>query len=211
MAENMAIKSNKPDDNIKRIYKTWAEGGWGIIMSGNVQVDPAHLGSPGDLSVDQEKLSDPGYRKAWQEWADACKGTTAIVQINHPGRQTPLGSGNRGLLAKAIAPSAIPLNFGDSIIARLMRMVLFGTPRAMETEEVELVIKQFVDAGKLAYDSGFQGVEIHGAHGYLLGMSILPLSAGIVFMREQLSSCRLRPTREQTLLVDQHLSVLRLL
>ncbi|RDW59459.1 hypothetical protein BP6252_12546 [Coleophoma cylindrospora] len=168
MAENLAPKSNVPDENFKRIYKIWAAGGWGIVMTGNVQVDPAHLGSPQDLSVDQSRLSDPVYLKAWQEWADACKGSTTIVQINHPGRQTPMGAGNRGMFAKAVAPSAIPLNFGDSIIAQLMRALLFGTPRALATEEVEVIIEQFVAAGKLSYDSGFQGVEIHGAHGYLL-------------------------------------------
>ena len=173
MAENMAPKSNLPDENFKRVYADWAAGGWGLVMTGNVQIDPAHLGGPQDISVDHAKLHDAAYLKAWKEWADAStgNGTVTIVQINHPGRQSPMGAGNRGLMAKALAPSPIPLNFGPGVIAWLLRALLFGTPKEMSIEEIEVVIQQFVEAGKLAYDSGFQGIEIHGAHGYLLGLS----------------------------------------
>jgi 2,4-dienoyl-CoA reductase-like NADH-dependent reductase (Old Yellow Enzyme family) len=97
---------------------------------------------------------------------------TRNVLVNHPGRQSPLGAGNRGFFSKTVAPSAVPLNLGDGIIATLLRALMFGTPRALETAEIDVIIQQFVDAGKLAYDSGFQGVEIHGAHGYLLGLSL---------------------------------------
>ena len=57
---------------------------------------------------------------------------------------------------------------GPGILDKGLSALLFGTPKAMSIEEVELVIQQFADAAKLAYESGFSGVELHAAHGYLL-------------------------------------------
>jgi 2,4-dienoyl-CoA reductase-like NADH-dependent reductase (Old Yellow Enzyme family) len=92
-----------------------------------------------------------------------------MVQLCHPGRQSPLGAGSRNLFARTIAPSAVPLNIGDGLIARFLRTVVFGTPKEMSVADIELVIRQFVDAARLAAESGFAGIELHGAHGYLLG------------------------------------------
>jgi 2,4-dienoyl-CoA reductase-like NADH-dependent reductase (Old Yellow Enzyme family) len=83
MAENMAVNTlNIPNENFKRVYGEWAKGGWGLIMTGNVQVDPANLGGPEDLFVDHARLSDAKYLKAWKEWADVstANGTVALVQ-----------------------------------------------------------------------------------------------------------------------------------
>jgi len=171
MAEQMAPKSNLPDEHFKRVYGTWAQGGWGLIMTGNVQVDPAHLGSPQDIYYDPTRTNDAKYLKAWQEWATAstANGTVALVQINHPGRQSPRGAGTKGVFGPPVAPSAIPLNFGSGFWAWLLRNLVFGKPRELRTDEVDEIVEQFVGAAKLAYDSGFSGVEVHGAHGYLLG------------------------------------------
>lgn len=169
MAENMAPKSNLPDETFKRVYGTWADGGWGLVMTGNVDVDPVHMGGPGDLSVDHTRLNEATYKKAWAEWAQACQGSVTIVQINHPGRQSPLGAGSRGFFTKSVAPSPIPLNIGNSFLAKVLAKLVFGTPRELKSDEVEVIINQFIVAAKLCYDSGFKGVEIHGAHGYLLG------------------------------------------
>ncbi|KAF7553529.1 hypothetical protein G7Z17_g3555 [Cylindrodendrum hubeiense] len=167
MAEKMDDGSNVPSDAIIRVYKEWAKGGWGLIITGNVHVDPAYLNTNGDLSVESARLSDPTYIKGWQKWADACA-TPTVLQINHPGRQSPRSAGTRGAFVQAVAPSAIPLDFGPGLLQRLLRTVAFGSPRELTTEEVEGVIEKFVQAAKLAYDSGFNGVEVHGAHGYLL-------------------------------------------
>ncbi|OKL58632.1 hypothetical protein UA08_06122 [Talaromyces atroroseus] len=90
------------------------------------------------------------------------------MQINHPGRQSPLGAGSRGFFEKNIAPSAIPLNLGPGLLARFSSSFVFGTPRHMTQADIDLVIKQFVECSRLAYEAGLQGVEIHAAHGYLL-------------------------------------------
>lgn len=80
---------------------------------------------------------------------------------NHPGRQSPVGAGKRPLFSKTLAPSAIPVNLGDGCIAGLAGSIVFGTPKEMDHDEIELVIRQFAHAAKVASLAGLQGVEVH--------------------------------------------------
>lgn len=67
----------------------------------------------------------------------------------------------KSFFAKNIAPSAIPLNLGDNLIARCASAVGFGTPRAMTQNDIDDVIAAFVSAANIAFRAGFQGVEVH--------------------------------------------------
>ena len=90
------------------------------------------------------------------------------MQLNHPGRQSPLGAGSRGYFAKSLAPSAVPLQIGPSIAQRFISCLIWGTPKEMTTADIQEVIRQFATAARLAFEAGFAGVELHAAHGYLL-------------------------------------------
>lgn len=129
-----------------------------------------HLGTHADLAVD-ESLSDDQIVEAWRAWADVCneRGTPTLMQINHPGQQSPTAAGKRGLFAKTIAPSAVSLNMGSGFLAKAVSALAFGRPREMTVPEIEAVTGQFARAARLAAKSGFVEVEIHAAHGYLLG------------------------------------------
>ena len=110
----------------------------------------------------------PAEQDLWKNWAATCQrsGTPAIVQINHPGRQSPAGSGNRGFFDKTLAPSTVKLSFGRGLIAKAAAWFVFGTPRAMTVDEISGeggVIDQFVAAAKQSFDAGFKGVELHAA------------------------------------------------
>ncbi|KAL3422993.1 NADH:flavin oxidoreductase/NADH oxidase [Phlyctema vagabunda] len=168
MGETVSGNDHYPTKGFSNIYKQWGQGGWGMILTGNVQVDPKHLGSGVDLLIDASRVHDAAYQKGWREYAQACQPAPVVMQINHPGRQSPMGAGSRGFFEKAVAPSAVALDLGPGLVARGLRALMFGTPRALTTAEVYDIIKHFVTAGKLAYDCGFQGVELHAAHGYLL-------------------------------------------
>jgi len=111
-------------------------------------------------------------REIWKRWASESQkeGTPTIVQLVHPGRQSPPKAGNRGFFEPTIAPSPVPLNIGDGLLERAVQKIAFGTPREMTTEDISEVIDQFAYAAKLAYEAGFKGVELHGAHGYLLSI-----------------------------------------
>jgi 2,4-dienoyl-CoA reductase-like NADH-dependent reductase (Old Yellow Enzyme family) len=169
MAEAMA-PSHIPDEKFLKAYGEWQDGGWGLIMTGNVQVSDTYLGSPGDVAILSQTSANPSNttKEIWKKWAATCQrsGTPAIVQLCHPGRQSPPAAGNRSFFAKTIAPSAVKLNFGDNLIARAAVAFMFGTPREMTVEEIageEGAIEQFVAAAKQVSDAGFKGVELHGA------------------------------------------------
>ena len=66
------------------------------------------------------------------------------------------------------------LNFGSSLLAGVASSLLFGTPKAMTEDDISLVIDQFVAGAKLSFQAGFKGVELHGAHGYLLAQFLSP-------------------------------------
>ncbi|KAK2036747.1 NADH:flavin oxidoreductase/NADH oxidase [Colletotrichum somersetense] len=169
MAENAADSDGLPTDALHGPYGEWADGGWGLVMTGNVEVDMKYLGSPKDIAYN-DAIPYERMLEAWKAWAKVCNrnGTPTIVQVNHPGRQSPMGTGKRGLLEKTIAPSPVPLNLGSGLIARLVNALVFGTPREMTVAEIQDVVRRFAQTAKLASDAGFAGIEIHGAHGYLL-------------------------------------------
>jgi 2,4-dienoyl-CoA reductase-like NADH-dependent reductase (Old Yellow Enzyme family) len=101
----------------------------------------------------------------WKEWAAATQryGTPALVQLCHPGRQSPPGAGSRSYFSKNIAPSPVKMNMGNNLIAKAAVALMFGTPREMTHEDISLVIDQFVAGAKQAYDAGFKGIQLHAA------------------------------------------------
>ncbi|EGY23372.1 hypothetical protein VD0002_g3026 [Verticillium dahliae] len=170
MTEQLAdTKSHLPTPSFLRPYKAWAAGGWGLVLTGNVQVDEVHLGQPRDTAV-SSAVEASTVLASFKEWAAVCNahGTPTIVQINHPGRQSPPGAGDRSFFAKTLAPSAVPLRLGDDPISRALSAIAFGTPKAMSVDEIKDVIRRFAETARITAEAGFQGVQVHGAHGYLV-------------------------------------------
>ncbi|CEL03628.1 Putative Catalytic activity: NADH acceptor <=_ NAD() reduced acceptor [Aspergillus calidoustus] len=178
MAEGLADKGHLPGERISRVYSEWAKGGWGALLTGNIQVDVQHLGGYGDLATRSYQADEPQFLDPWKQYANACQshGTPAIAQICHPGRQSPRGAGERGLFAQTIAPSAIPLNMGTGVAASIVRNIVFGSPRAMSKSDIDHVVAQFVNCARVLAQCGFSGIEIHAAHGYLLSQFLSPAS-----------------------------------
>lgn len=197
MAELMT-KTNQPTDSLNDAYTKWSEGGWGSILTGtphqtlqpaiytkarqltqsqgNIQVDIDHLGSPFDPALHGEYTgTDTALIAQWKSYADACQkhGTPALAQICHPGRQSFRVAGRRGMFASTIAPSAVPIHVGDGLLERVIAAVAWTQPREMTRADIEKTIRCFVDTARLMADAGFKGVELHGAHGYLIGMIVL--------------------------------------
>lgn len=170
MAEMWADGKRLPSPALIKSYGSWADGGWGMLLTGNVQVDAAYLGTPRDVALNREKVPREVTLASWTQWAKEISknGTPAIMQLNHPGRQSTIGAGSRSYFAKTIAPSAIPLNLGSGFLANFLRDLVFGTPREMTINEIHDVIGRFTEAALLASDAGFAGIQLHAAHGYLL-------------------------------------------
>ncbi|KAK5996398.1 NADH-dependent flavin oxidoreductase iccG [Cladobotryum mycophilum] len=169
MAEKWADEDRLPNEKLIQTYGVWGNGGWGGLLTGNVQVDATYLGGPDDHSIDNRVPRDK-ILNSWKQWAKktSSNGTPAIMQLNHPGRQSTAGSGNRSWFAKSIGPSPIPIQIGQGLLSKLISAFIFGTPREMTRDDIRHVANCFAEAAKLASEAGFSGVEIHAAHGYLL-------------------------------------------
>ncbi len=152
MSEGLATADNRMTQQLIRLYDRWANGGIGLLVSGNVMVDRRALGEPGNLVVEDERDF-----AMLQQWAAAgTQGNTQFwMQINHPGKQVM-----RTLVKDPVAPSAIPF--------RAEMSAFFATPRALEEREIEEIIQRFGNTAAIAKKAGFTGVQIHAAHGYLV-------------------------------------------
>jgi 2,4-dienoyl-CoA reductase-like NADH-dependent reductase (Old Yellow Enzyme family) len=158
MSEDLGEKGGAPKKDLSTLYATWAKGGIGICVTGNVMIDKRALGEPHNVIIEDEKHLDK-----LKEWASAAtqNNTQCWVQLNHPGKQSP-----KGLNKENVSPSAIP--FKDSMQA------LFATPRALEENEILDIINRFGRAAGIVQKAGFSGVQIHGAHGYLVSQFLSP-------------------------------------
>jgi 2,4-dienoyl-CoA reductase-like NADH-dependent reductase (Old Yellow Enzyme family) len=161
MEENMADAELAPSEQLMRLYQSWAEGGAGLLITGNVMVDSRAMTGPGGVV-----LEDDRHLEKFRRWAEIgrAKGAQIWLQINHPGRQMPANLGQ-----KTWAPSEVPMDLGKM-------SKHFDTPQAMTQEVIEDVIQRFANSARLAELAGFSGVEIHAAHGYLLSQFLSPLT-----------------------------------
>lgn len=153
MSENMAKPVLFPGQEFYNIYKTWVDGEIGLCITGNVMIDSNHLGEANNVVI--EKGLD--NKKELTEWAKAKDGSDSHiwVQLNHPGKQTP-----KFLTEKPVAPSALAL-------APPLDKI-FNEPRELTEKEILEIIDRFAYAAKMVKNCGFNGVQIHGAHGYLV-------------------------------------------
>lgn len=158
MSEGMGTKNFQPKKNIATLYKRWAEGGTGLIITGNIMVDPKGTAEPGNIVFDNN--SNMEILKDWAKQGQQ-HGAKVMVQLNHPGKQAP-----KTVSKQTVAPSAVPLGNGLN--------KLFSTPRALTTSEVEELVQKFVTSAKVAKEAGFSGVQIHAAHGYLISQFLSP-------------------------------------
>jgi 2,4-dienoyl-CoA reductase-like NADH-dependent reductase (Old Yellow Enzyme family) len=179
MYEHMAdFYGGFPNENHWLLYHLWYKGGWGMIMTGNVQVADDHLGLGRDMVVPETLTPDTlrAYRvlasvmhptSRQEQRPESAPRTLIIMQISHAGRQSPVLLGGRPLSEPPLAPSALRL--GRSVpggwFSRLGYKTVFPTPLAMNLQDIDYVVHRFVMGARLAHQSGFDGIELHGAHG----------------------------------------------
>jgi 2,4-dienoyl-CoA reductase-like NADH-dependent reductase (Old Yellow Enzyme family) len=161
MEETMADAGQLPGPAIQRLYRRWAEGGAGLVITGNVMVDRRALTGPGTIALEADTPLAP-----FAAWAQAIRahGAQAWMQISHPGRQVMANMG--GL---AWAPSAVALDMGK-------HSKLFAQPVAMLDADIAEVVDRFAATAHAAEQAGFTGVQIHAAHGYLISQFLSPLT-----------------------------------
>ena len=158
MSEALGTTDNRATEGLATLYKCWADGGTGLLISGNVMIDRHHLGEPNNVVLEDE--SDIESIRRWAN-AGTQNGAHLWMQLNHPGKQTP-----KMLTKSSVAPSAIPFK-------KELRGY-FNTPRELTESEILDIIQRFGRSAALAQKAGFTGVQIHGAHGYLVSQFLSP-------------------------------------
>lgn len=139
--EEQLAKHNQPTNELVRLYDTWAKGGIGISVTGNVMVAENGKGSINDVVITDERSLDT--LKAWAK-AGTQNDTLLIMQINHAGKQSP-----KVINPVPVAPSAVALKGMDGFI---------NPPRALADNEIEMLIRQFAHTAQIAEKAGFSGV-----------------------------------------------------
>ncbi|MBW1685011.1 MAG: FAD-dependent oxidoreductase [Deltaproteobacteria bacterium] len=148
-----------------RFYEARARGGAAMIIPSSTAVSPEGRVTPFAPGIWNDDVI-PG-------WADLAKaihrhGSTLVLQISHGGRQAAPGF-------EAVAPSAIP----SPPLFRMSYATVSpkaSVPRELSIEEIEDLIEKYAEAARRARDAGADGVEIHGAHGYLIAQFLSPYS-----------------------------------
>lgn len=157
MTEGLADGDDCASEGLAKLYGRWSDGGAGLLLTGNVMVDRQYLERPGNVAIDGNggedalrALTSAGTRAGNHLW----------MQINHPGRQC-----TRMSSAHPVSPSSEPIRG---------MMGLVATPRALEPAEIRDIIERFARVARTAKRTGFTGVQIHSAHGYLSSQFLSP-------------------------------------
>ena len=160
MSEALANDAGQPSQLHFNLYEAWAKGGLGCAITGNVMVDFRAKNEPGVVVIESER--DLAQLKQWAEVGKR-HGMVQLIQLSHPGRQCP-----KGLNKETVAPSAVPFS--------PMLATTFGTPRELREDEILDIIQRFATSAQICEKAGFEGVQLHGAHGYLISQFLSPLT-----------------------------------
>jgi len=135
----------------------------GLLIAEASPVAATGFGNPGVPGIYTE-----AQIAGWREVVDAvhAKGGIIFLQLWHVGRVSHSSFQPNGALP--VAPSAVAISTEYKTVAADGKPTTYETPRALETEEVAGIVAAFREAARNALAAGFDGVEIHGANGYLL-------------------------------------------
>ncbi|WP_378573503.1 2,4-dienoyl-CoA reductase [Nocardiopsis mangrovi] len=160
MEEQLASAHQLPGPGLHRLYRRWAHSGAGLLITGHVMIDRRAVAQPGDIVLESDTPIS-----GFQGWAEAAKsgGAQVWMQINHPGRVVQADTHGRSW-----APSAVPVRAG--FFSRF-----FAPPEEMSQAQIDEVVARFAATARAADRAGFDGVEVHAAHGYLLSQFLSPL------------------------------------
>lgn len=153
-----------PTERLINLYKRWGEGEFGVVLTGNIMLEGDQLEAAGCtvISLD-DKPGGPRF-EAYKKLAEVTKAKRSLVvgQLSHPGRQ----------VTEHICKT--PISASDVQLEGIVLGMTFAKPRPATQEDIDKVIKQFVHAAEYLAAAGYDGVELHGAHGYLLAQFLAP-------------------------------------
>jgi len=165
MTEGLGDRQLRATERHERLYRAWSEGGAGLLVTGNVMIDRHVIERPGNVAIDvtHPPSIDADARAALARWAAAgtVAGNQLWMQVSHAGRQSP-----RYVTRQPLAPSEVQLDLLGN----------YARPRALREDEIADFIARFARVAVIARETGFTGVQVHGAHGYLISSFLSPVT-----------------------------------
>ncbi|MFD9701667.1 NADH:flavin oxidoreductase/NADH oxidase family protein [Lentzea sp. NPDC059081] len=161
MEEFLAADGQLPGPGLEVLYRRWAAGGAGLLITGHVMVDHRSLADPSDVVLEEDTPLEP-----FRRWARAARsgGGQVWMQINHPGR-----------VMSADMPGAVR-SASDVAVSLGRYSRLYRRPEPMTAADVAETVRRFAATARMAESAGFDGVQVHAAHGYLISQFLSPLT-----------------------------------
>lgn len=151
-------KRGIPSDNLINVYKRWGEGQIGTILTGNIMIDFDQLEAAGNPIIPTKEEPKGERFEAFRKLAAESKahGSLCIGQVSHPGRQ----------VSDAIQTD--PVSASDVQLEGNIMGMTFAKPHPASSKEIEHIMEGFAHAAEYLHAAGYDGIQLHGAHGYLL-------------------------------------------
>jgi len=156
MATELASEKGEVTDALLNHYKLRAKG-TGVAIVEHTYISSEGRRSKNQLGIYRDELV-PGLKKLAKTIRK--EGATAIIQLNHAGAKAP----SEVIGRRPVGPSSVQVPGGEEV------------PKELSREEIDQIVEKFVNASRRAMEAGFDGVEIHGAHGFLLSEFLSPLT-----------------------------------
>ncbi|KAF2451331.1 FMN-linked oxidoreductase [Karstenula rhodostoma CBS 690.94] len=153
-----------PSKNLINVYRRWGEGEFGVILTGNIMVEYDHLEAAGNPIIPRGAPYEGERFENFKELATQSKkhGSLIVGQVSHPGRQ----------VTESIQKN--PISTSDVQLEGNVMGMTFAKPRAATDEDIKNVIEGFAHAAEYLEKAGYDGIQLHGAHGYLLAQFLSP-------------------------------------
>ncbi|MCF8057234.1 MAG: NADH:flavin oxidoreductase [Desulfocapsa sp.] len=155
--EGMCDPDGRPTDKLKDFYHQLATGGVGLIITGYTFVSPEGKQLPGKMGIHTDEFAEE-YKKMTSSIHEA--GGAIAIQLVHAGGQTDSGNAGR----QPLAPSAIKVDQFPEM------------PAELTLDEIHNIVDAFGKGAQRAKEWGFDAVQLHGAHGYLINQFLSPLT-----------------------------------
>ncbi|KAL9610637.1 MAG: hypothetical protein Q9167_004679 [Letrouitia subvulpina] len=147
-----------PSKELINVYKRWGEGQLGTILTGNIMIELDQLEAAGNPIIPRTSPFSGERFEAFKELAAASKahGSLIVGQVSHPGRQV------QSTMQKN------PVSASDIQLEGSLMGMTFEKPHAASLDEIQGIIDGFTHAAEYLFKAGYDGIQLHGAHGYLL-------------------------------------------
>jgi len=163
MTEGLAGADGYANDKHARLYALWGEGGTGLLLTGNIQIDIRSLERPGNVRIEGPQNAEQLNGLRAMARAGSSGGAQVWAQLSHAGRQA--------------AASACPAPVAPSEMAAPEMPRWKQRPsKELSGDEIMEIIARFANSAAVCREAGFTGVQVHGAHGYLVSQFLSPLT-----------------------------------